>query len=265
MNASSLSILSGLAAAGVIAGTIALSSPSQAATVDLVFHLDLDGMSTGTCAGTICPTPLGTVTVTGDTMGSLDFSVVLASDVNFSAGDSFWFDLSAEGNPITFALEAPTSGTIGGGAWNWVTPFSTGSFTPAPGADFPGPYADLVQCTAAGSVCGTELNFTASGADATHPFVIAQPRPSAGNFANFAVPFVANLSIAPGSALCPAETACTGLVAAPEPSTWAMMLLGLAGLGFLGYRSGGSSSAARCRKITRKKSRRAPSNSAAAR
>ena len=245
MNASSLSILSGLAAAGVIAGAMALSSPGRAATVDLVFHLDLDGMSTGTCAGTICPTPLGTVTVTGDTTSSLDFSVALAPDVNFHAqhsgssgtGDSFWFDLSAEGNPITFALEAPTSGTIGGEPWNWVTPFSTGSFTPAPGADFPGPYADLVQCTnaTAGKICGTELNFTASGADATHPFVIGHPR-GAGNFLGLPIPFVANLSIAPGTALCHEDTACTGLVAAPESSTWAMMFLGFAGLGFLGYR-----------------------------
>ena len=109
MNAS---ILSGLTAAGVIAGTIALSSPSQAASVDLLFNLNLDGMATGTCAGIICPTPSGTVTVTGDTTGSLDFSVVLAPDVSFSAGDSFWFDLSAGGNPITFALEAPTSGPL---------------------------------------------------------------------------------------------------------------------------------------------------------
>jgi hypothetical protein len=231
MNAS---ILSGLTAAGVIAGAMAVSSPSQAATVDHLFHLDLDGMSTGTCAGMKCPTSLGTVTVTGDTTSSLDFSVVLAPDVNFSKGDSFWFDLSAGADPITFALEAPTSGTIGLEAWNWVTPFSTGSFTPAPGTDFLGPYADLVQCTTAGNICGTELNFTASGADATHPFVIAQPR-GAGNFANFAVPFVANLSIAPNTALCSEDTACTGLVGAPEPSTWAM-LLGFAGLGFLGYR-----------------------------
>jgi hypothetical protein len=232
MNAS---ILSGLAAAGVIAGAMALSSPGRAATVDLVFNLDLDGMSTGTCAGMKCATSFGTVTVTGDTTSSLDFSVALAPDVNFSAGHSFWFDLSAGADPITFALEAPTSGTIGLEAWNWVTPFSTGSFTPAPGTDFPGPYADLVQCTTAGNICGTELNFTASGADATHPFVIAQPR-GAGNFANFAVPFVANLSIAPHTALCSEDTACSGLVGAPEPSTWAMMLLGFAGLGFLGYR-----------------------------
>ena len=104
MNAS---ILSGLTAAGVIAGAMALSSPSQAATVDLLFNLNLDGMSTGTCAGIVCATPLGTVTVTGDTTGSLDFSVVLAPDVSFSAGDSFWFDLSAGGNPIAFALEVP--------------------------------------------------------------------------------------------------------------------------------------------------------------
>ena len=184
MNAS---ILSGLAAAGVIAGAMALSSPSRAATVDLIYHLDLDGMSTGTCAGMKCPTSFGNVTVTGDTTGSLDFSVALSPDVNFSAGHSFWFDLSAGTNPITFALEAPTSGTIGLEAWNWVTPFSTGSFTPAPGTDFPGPYADLVQCTTTGNICGTELNFTASGADATHPFVIGAPR-GAGNFAEYPSP-----------------------------------------------------------------------------
>jgi hypothetical protein len=227
MNASSFSTLPRFAAAGVFVGAMALSSLSQAAPVDLLFEFRLDGMSTGICAGIACPTPLGTVTVTGDTTGSLDFSVALAPDVNFSAGDSFWFDLSAGGNAITFALEAPTSG--------WVTPFSTGSFTPAPGADFPGPYADLVRCTAAGSICGTELNFTASGADATDPFVIGAP-PGAGNFVNLPVAFVGNLSIAPNTALCPEDTACTGLVGAPEPSTWAMMLVGLAGLGFLGYR-----------------------------
>ena len=187
----------------------------------------------------ICPTPLGTVTVTGDTTGSLDFSVALAPDVNFHAehsggsgtGDAFWFDLSAGGNPIAFALGSPTSGTIGGEAWNWVTPFSAGSFTPAPGADFPGPYADLVQCTnaTAGNICGNELNFTASGADATHPFVIGLPR-GAGNFLDAAVPFVANLSIAPDTALCHEDAACTGLVGAPEPSTWAMMLSASPGL-----------------------------------
>jgi len=235
MNALSRSILSRLTAAGVIASAMTLSGPSQAEAIDHVFNLILDGMSTGVCAGTICPIALGSVTVTGDTTDALNFSVALPADMNFSAGDSFWFDLSAGGNPITFALAPPASGTVGGDAWNWVTPFSTGSFTPAPGAYFPGPYADLVQCTAAGSLCGSELNFTASGADATHAFVIGGPS-GAGAFLGIPVPFVANISIAPGTALCPGDAACAGLVGAPEPSTWGMMLLGFAGLGFLGYR-----------------------------
>ena len=235
MNAFSRSSLSRLTAAGVIAGSMALAGPSQATAIDHVFSLILDGMSTGICAGMICPISFGSVTVTGDTTSVLNFSVALAGDENFSAGDLFWFDLSAAGNPITFALEPPSSGTVGLDAWNWVTPFSTGSFTPAPGADFPGPYGDLVQCTAAGILCGTELNFTASGADATHAFVIGGPL-GAENFLNIPVPFVANISIAPGTTLCPEDTACTGLVGAPESSTWGMMLLGFAGLGFLGYR-----------------------------
>jgi hypothetical protein len=242
MNAPSLSILPRLAAAAVIAGlsamagAMALSSPSQSATVDFDFNLILDGMSTGTCAGTICPTAFGTVAVTGDTTGTLDFSVVLGpdADVSFVAGDSFWFDLSDEGNGITFTLATPTSGTNGGDVWSWVTP-STGTFTPAPGADFPGPYSDLVTCTSTGPLCGTELNFTASGADGAHPFVIGAPL-GAGPFLGIPVQFVANLSIAAGTSLCPESTACTGLVGTPELSTWAMMLLGFAGLGFLGYR-----------------------------
>jgi hypothetical protein len=89
--------LSGLAAVGAIESAVALASPGQAATVDVLFHLNLDGMSTGACAGTVCPTAFGTVTVTGDTTGTLDFSISLSPDVNFGAGDAFWFDLSAGG------------------------------------------------------------------------------------------------------------------------------------------------------------------------
>ena len=128
---------------------MALSSPGQAATVDLVFKLNLDGMSTGTCAGMICPTPLGTVTVTGDTTGSLDFSVALAPDMisapNIAAvagqamGSCFY--CRAGGNPIAFALGSPTSGTIGGEAWNWVTPSRPEVLLRLRAAYFPRPYA----------------------------------------------------------------------------------------------------------------------------
>jgi hypothetical protein len=234
MNISWRSVISGLAAAGAFASGMALSAPSQAKAVDLLFVLNLDGMATGTCAGTVCPTPLGTVTVTGDTTSTLDFAIKLAADVNFVAGNAVWFSLSAGNNPVDYTLEAPASGTVNGSPWIWLTPFSTGSFVPGPGADFPGPYTDKVECSAE-VLCGTELNFIASGANADNPFVIGSPR-GAGAFLNFPVPFVTNLSIAPGTPLCQGEAACTGLVGAPESSTWGMMLLGFAGLGFLGYR-----------------------------
>ena len=244
MNVSAIKGLGGSALTGglLIAGAMALSSPSRAAVVDEILHLTLDGMSTGLCAGMSCPISFGTVTVTGDTTSTLDFAVALAPDVNFYAGasgtgDAFWLDLSAMGNPITFTLDAPTSGTISGQPWSWVTPFSIGSFTPAPGTDFPGPYADVVQCmtAAAGDLCGAELNFTASGADATHPFHIGDP-PGAGPFLGIPVPFVANLSVAPHTTLCPESDACTGLVGAPEPSTWTMMRVGFAALGYGAFR-----------------------------
>ena len=46
-----------------------------------------------------------------------------------------------------------------------------------------------------------------------------------------------NIGPGPGTdVVTPLETLTLTLVAVPEPSTWAMMLLGVAGLGFLGYR-----------------------------
>ena len=83
----------------VIAGAMASIKPGRAATVDLVFNLDLDGMSTGTCAGMKCATSFGTVTVTGDTTSSLDFSVALAPDVNFSASGHSFCAPSGGGRP----------------------------------------------------------------------------------------------------------------------------------------------------------------------
>jgi hypothetical protein len=47
---------------------------------------------------------------------------------------------------------------------------------------------------------------------------------SGPSFANSSYKFLTTIAVAPS------------LVAAPEPSTWAMMLLGFAGLGFAGYR-----------------------------
>jgi hypothetical protein len=155
-----------------------------------------------TCAGMKCPTPVRERDGDRQHDGQPRFLRRSGAGREFFRRRFVLVRAVGGGNPITFALEAPTSGTIGGEAWNWVTPFSTGSFTPAPGADFPGPYADLVQCTTAGNICGPELNFTASGADATHPFVIGQPR-GAGNFLNFVL------------TLCPSRVSAVGI----EPAT----------------------------------------------
>jgi hypothetical protein len=57
-----------------------------------------------------------------------------------------------------------------------------------------------------------------------------------GAFKTFTVPFVADLSVT-GGTLCPNST-CTGFVGASVPASWGMMLLGFAGLGFIGYRKG---------------------------
>ena len=77
--------LFGPALAGVltIAGATAWSSPGQAEVIDALFGLRLDGMSTGTCAGMICPEAFGYVSVVGNTDSSLTYTVSLAPGVSF--------------------------------------------------------------------------------------------------------------------------------------------------------------------------------------
>ncbi|HEX9171011.1 MAG TPA: PEP-CTERM sorting domain-containing protein [Roseiarcus sp.] len=177
-----------------------------------------------TCQGVVCPTAYGAVTVIGNTDSSLTYTITLTPGVSFlGAGDVFYFDLT----------------TNGGGTFNF-TDVSPGYSAPllgsySPGADFPGTYNYAVSCPT--SLCLGPLTFMAFGASPTDQFVIGSPL-GGGPFAGAVVPFVANLSVVPGTTgLCPAGgDVCTGLVAAPEPSTWGMMLLGFAGLGFVGYR-----------------------------
>ena len=216
-----------------IAAATALASPAWAEAVDFTYNIRLDGMSTGNCAGTVCGTAFGTVTVTGNTDSSLTYTVNLAPGVSFYAGDGnvFYFDLTDGGGPaITFS-------GIGddGSGYSYSEPASG---TYALGPDFPGPYNYAVSCTtrATGDLCGDSLTFTASGATSTDPFVVGLP-PGGGVFASYDVPFLFDLSVAAGTPnLCTGDSACTGLVGAPEPSTWAMMLIGFAGLGWAAFR-----------------------------
>jgi hypothetical protein len=230
---------------------LTLASPSQASVVNLTGDLDLNGMSAGTCPGGIC----GTVTITGNTTSTLIYTIDLATGVSFHAnhtgssgtGPFLYFQLTDSGNPITFSANGVTN-TIGttlsglGGTYSFNTPVS-GSFVPNPG-NFPGPYNFEGTCTndTTGKICGGPFTFKVSGASVADPFVIGSPA-GHGLFAGDDIGIVADLAISGscGNAAC---TAGTGLVGAsltsvapvPEPSTWAMMILGFLGIGFMTYR-----------------------------
>jgi hypothetical protein len=205
---------------------VALTGAGRAATVDISDGLRLSSMTSGSCQGIVCPTPYGNVTVTGDTTTTLTYTVTLASGVSFlGPGDVFYFDLTNGAGSISFSSPTGFSDPV------------LGSYSPS--GDFPGTYNYEVTCTS--SLCAGPLTFTATTSSSSDPFVIGSPV-GGGPFATMVVPFVANLSVAPGTAgLCPGDTACTGLVGAPEPSTWGMMLIAFAGLGFVGYRRARSS------------------------
>jgi hypothetical protein len=218
---------------------LTLTTTSQASVVDLHYNLDLNGMSSGTCPGGVC----GTVSITGNTTSSLTYTVDLASGVSFHADHSgssgtgafLYFQLTDPGAPaITFSAVG-TNGAIGTKSYSYNAPATTGGpFDPNPG-NFPGTYDYEVTCTnnTAGKICNGPLTFTASGASAADPFVIGSPA-GHGLFAGDNIAIVADLSLSCGG--------CTGFVgttlapAVPEPSTWAMMILGFCGLGILAYR-----------------------------
>jgi hypothetical protein len=215
------------------------------ATVVSTYELDLAS------GGVSCPVGgCGTVVLsspTGALNSDLTFTVNLAAGVSFvdngkvqtSPGNPvFWFDLTG---PITFS-GLPESGTIGSNGYTYNGPTS-GSFAPSNG-NFPGPYNYEISCLSdvAGNLCASTktnpLTFVANGATG-----IGAPIDSQGLFSGKPVAFVADLSVTidgvTNTGLVGSELILGGpglTTAVPEPSTWAMMIVGFMGLGFLAYR-----------------------------
>lgn len=224
---------------------LCFSGGAQASVVSLTYDLDLNGMSAGTCPGGIC----GTVKVVGDTTSSLTYTVDLATGVSFHAnhggnsgtGPFFYFELTDPHGPAITFSNIGTSGSISGKAYSYDAP-TAGSFVPNPG-NFPGTYDFDATCAnaTAGKICGGPFTFKASGATTADPFVIGSPS-GHGLFAGDQIAFVADLSISGscGNLSCAAGTGFVGsslvVAAVPESSTWAMMMFGFAGLGFMAYR-----------------------------
>jgi hypothetical protein len=230
--------LSGLSAGLLVCGA------SHAAVVS-TYELDLAS------TGVSCPVGgCGTVVLsspTGALNSNLTFTINLAPGVSFvdngkvkTGNPVFWFDLT-DAHAIKF-LGLPESGMIGTKNYTYNKP-TFGNPLAAPNkGNFPGPYDYDISCKSdvSGNLCASTtthpLTFTATGATALDPFVIGAPIDKKGDFPGIPVPFVADLSVTIDGVTK------TGLVGAelaapvPEPSTWAMMIAGFMGLGFLAYR-----------------------------
>jgi hypothetical protein len=200
-------------------GILSLAPQAQAATI--TSNLDIFSSSAGIAnPGTI----LGIVTVTDLLGGGVSVDVALkngAEFVNTGGHTSFAFNLSP--TTVLTNLNQITGLTPG---WTFQTPLP-GSFADP---SF-GPFKYGIECTAGCPNGGTSppvqpssgpLDFNISGVSTT-------------NFLNvsgfvFAADLIGPLG---GTGAVAGDPLVAGV---PEPSTWAMMILGFFGIGFMAYR-----------------------------
>ena len=222
-------------------GLLGCSGPTYASTIDEIFNFSLTGSGGPSCAG--ASGGCGSVTVSGDTTSTLTYTVNL--------GSNFFHDSPATGSPNNGVFWFQLTDTLGLNNYNFsvltanganytYTGPTAGTYVPNPGANFPGPYDYAVACSssASGNVCGSTYKFTislTSAEQAAHDILVIGAPVGGGGFTQDPVTFVADVS---------ANT--TGLVgtgvasAVPEPATWAMLILGFCGVGFMAYRRRGN-------------------------
>jgi hypothetical protein len=189
---------------------------------------------------------LGTVTVSGQGTSTLSFDVSLNSNVFFqmtgngSANDAFWFDLQNANNghavyePIGISISSPNGSASGTGDYPTGGRFAA-SYDLGHGWSS-GDYGLTVSDSSAGS----NLNYYSGHLVFTAGSYFGTPLELDSSMHNGATVFGgADLRQCPGTN--PKSGSCvTGPVgfslvqqaaAVPEPSTWAIMLMGFGGLG----------------------------------
>jgi hypothetical protein len=212
-----------LLASAVLTGglMVALATGAEAA----VYTVNSDHCSGG------CTPDTSTITAT-DSGGNLLIQVALApgdffmsgptGNLKNSAGKStFGFDLDLTSITISSGPASPPWTTDGLGTVNGS--FTSGAFA----MDGAGKYDYVMNIAGSGPSSVSSLTFTIMGASLTDiigssPFAADIISGTTGNTG------VVDFSLSGGST--------RGGSPVPEPSTWAMMLIGFAGLGYAGYR-----------------------------
>ena len=195
---------------GVVAALGLLTFVGQAQASVIVGDLDVSDPAAGLPSGT-----LGVVTVT-DIAGGITVDVTLSSGIQFvnTGGPHTPFVLDLSGGPFTATSITPSVFSNGGPESD--TPF--GDFTNGINATC----ANGAHCVAG------PLDFTILGAT------------TANIISNGTAYFAADLlDVASGNTGAEAAETITVTAGVPEPSTWAMMILGFFGVGFMAYRRKG--------------------------
>jgi len=216
--------LSGAALALAILGFGALPMTGAKASVTLESFLNLDGCS-GIGCGASVGTPAGSITISQSAVGA---NVVFDIDLN----SGFSFTKSTGHNAFMFNPNFAFTG--------YVTPLQSG-FTARTSSDTNDPFGTFQQGLDVSATGATTLDFSLTVASNFDLGALAQPFLESTAPPNGFTPalFSADLLGTTGS---------TGVIGAdnirsinpvnpiPEPSTWAMMIIGFFGLGFLAYR-----------------------------
>jgi hypothetical protein len=209
-----------------LAGGLALSAAlgfSSAARADLVYTLDIASQCTGCGSG-----PFGTVTITQGTNGyNFDVQLTGPGGPNFNGkGNGF------EAFTFSLADTSPGTGTITLSAASALAGFTVDSSLSGFQQNSFGTYTSGIGFNSKSQPSGvTDLQFFVADLQplSASSFLTGTSPPNQPKQAFFTADVYANGSTGVVGANDPPTSV-------PEPSTWAMLMLGFAGIGFLAYR-----------------------------